>query len=714
MIPILLALVFSLQLMAAKKPVTVEAVVNAPPSRFGNVTWAPDGERFIADEHGELSVYDVRSGKSRDVVALEELERAAVKSPPPAVFDWTNRRVGEQDVQWFADGKRLLLSAGGDLFVVDIARGHFEPLTQTPETERDPKLSPDNRYVSFRRGPDLFAIEVDSKVVTRLTTNGSDILLNAQLDWVYPEELDLNTAHWWSPDSRSIAYLQFDISREPIFPQVSLLNARGLLEPERYPKAGDPNAEVRLGVVPVTGGETKWMDLGEPRGFLLARVVWSPDSRAILAERLNRVQNNLYLMLADPATGAAREILHEQDPRWINIQGEPEFLGKGDRFLWTSERAGFRHLYVYGIDGTLQKQLTSGNWEVTSVAGVDEDHGRVLFTSSEESPTERQLYAVSLDGTNKQRLSKGEGTHSISLAPKAGTYLDKYSNLTNPPRQTLYKADGTELREYKTADRNTSNEFDILPTEIVKVKASDGTLLYARMIKPVGFETGKKYPAVVMVYGGPGFQSVRNTWQGLSWDQVLAHKGFVIWQLDNRGSAGRGHQFESAIWHDMGAHELSDQKEGIQYLIAQGFVDPQRIGLYGWSYGGYMTLYTVTHAPGLIKAAIAGAPVTNWRNYDSIYTERYMGLPQDDAEGYRVSAPTLSAAGLEGTKLLMIHNVEDDNVHFQNSVQMAEALEKADKLFYMLVFSQKTHGVSGPEYKQLLDETTAFFEEHLK
>ena len=714
MIPVLLALVFSLQLMAAKKPVTVEAVFNAPPSRFGSVTWAPDGERFIANERGELSVYDVRSGKSRDVIALEELEHAAVKSPPPAVFDWTNRRVGEQDVQWFADGKRLLVSAGGDLFIVDIANGRFEPLTQTPETERDPKLSPDNRFVSFRRGPDLFTIEVDSKAVTRLTANGSDILLNGQLDWVYPEELDLNTAHWWSPDSNSIAYLQFDISREPVFPQVSLLNARGLLEPERYPKAGDPNAEVRLGVVPVTGGETKWMDLGEPRGFLLARVVWSPDSRAILAERLNRVQNNLYLMLADPATGAAREILHEQDPKWINIQGEPEFLGKGDRFLWTSERSGFRHLYVYGIDGTLQKQLTSGNWEVTSVAGVDEDRGRVLFTSSEESPTERQLYAVSLDGTNKQRLSKGEGTHSISLAPKTGAYLDKYSSLTNPPRQTLYKADGTELREYKGPDRNTSNEFDILPTEIVKVKASDGTLLYARMIKPAGFEAGKKYPAVVTVYGGPGFQSVRNAWQGLSWDQVLAHKGFVIWQLDNRGSAGRGHQFESPIWHDMGAHELNDQKEGIQYLIAQGFVDPQRIGLYGWSYGGYMTLYTVTHAPGLIKAAIAGAPVTNWRNYDSIYTERYMGLPQDDAEGYKSSAPTLSAAGLEGTKLLMIHNVEDDNVHFQNSVQMAEALEKADKLFYMLVYSQKTHGVSGPEYKQLLDETTAFFEEHLK
>lgn len=714
---LLLGLTFSLSLTAAKKPVTVDAVANAPASRFGSVTWSPDGERFIVDERGELSVYDVRSGKQRTIIALDELERAAVKAPPSPVFDWTNRHVGESDVQWFADGKRLLVAAAGDLFIVDINKGRFEALTQTADVERDPKLSPDNRYVSFRRGPNLFDIEVASKVVNQLTANGSDTLLNGQLDWVYPEELDIDTAHWWSPDSRSIAYLQFDIAREPIFPQVSLLNSHGLLEPERYPKAGDPNADVRLGVVPASGGPTTWIELGDPWNFLLARVVWSPDSHHLLAERLNRVQNNLWLLLADTATGASHTILHEEDPQWINIQGQPIFLGSGDRFLWTSESSGFRHIYLYGIDGRLQKQLTSGDWEVSAVEGVDEAHRRVLYSSTEAGPTERQLYAVSFDGANKQRLTKTEGTHSISLAPGANYYLDTWSSLNTPPRRELHKSDGAEMREVPPADRtapNESDEFDILPTEIVKVKAADGTLLYARMIKPAGFETGKKYPAVITVYGGPGFQAVHDSWQGLSWDQVLAHKGFVIWQLDNRGSSGRGHKFESVIWHDMGEHELSDQKEGIQYLIAQGFVDPARIGLYGWSYGGYMTLYTVTHAPGLIRAAIAGAPVTNWRNYDSIYTERYMGLPRDDEHGYQVSAPVNSAVGMGDTKLLMLHNVEDDNVHFQNSVQMADALEKADKQFYMVVYPEKTHGVTGPEHKQLLEETTAFFEQHLK
>jgi dipeptidyl-peptidase-4 len=568
--------------------------------------------------------------------------------------------------------------------------------------------------VSFRRGADLYSLEIPSKVTYRLTTDGSDTLLNGQADWVYPEELDLDTAHWWSPDGRYIAYLQFDTSHEPLYPQVSLLNARGVLEPERYPKAGEPNADVRIGIVPAAGGETKWMNLGDTRDYLLARVVWSPTSRAVVAERLNRVQNKLDLLLADIATGASQVILHEEDPLWINVKDGPRFLGDGQKFLWTSERSGFRHIYLYDVSGKTETRLTSGDWEVEGIAGVDESRRRIYFTSTQESPTERQLYSVGFDGMGKQRLTKGAGTHAISMSPNAAWYADDYSSLTTTRQRTFYTSDGSELRAFRTADPAPSADFDILPAEIVHVKATDGTELYGRMIKPAGFQAGKKYPAVVIVYGGPGAQYVVNRWQGLNWDQVLAHKGFVVWQLDNRGSTGRGHLFESVLYHDMGEHELSDQKDGIQYLISQGFVDPSRIGLYGWSYGGYMTLYTITHAPGLIRAAIAGAPVVNWRNYDTIYTERYMGLPDEDAEGYKKSAAVAGAANLGATKLLMIHNVEDDNVHFQNSVQMAEALEKAGKQFFMLVYPQRTHSVSGPEYKQLLEEETAFFEENLK
>jgi dipeptidyl-peptidase-4 len=696
---VLLASVAS-PVFAAKKPVTIDALVNAHASSAGHatgqITWAPDGNRFVFSDEGKLFLYDVPTGKQREVVEFAVLDRTAVAAPPSTGFDWTNRRVNENDVQWFADGKRLLVSASGDLFVVDVAKGSFMALTQTAEGERDPKLSPDNQFVSFRRGHDLWVAEVATKQATRLTADGSDTLLNAELDWVYPEELELDTAHWWSPDSQSIAYLQFDVAREPIFPQVNLLNARGVAEPERYPKAGDPNAEVRLGIVPVKGGATRWMELGDPRDGLLARVAWSLDSREVLAERLNRVQNQLDLLLADAATGAVRPVLHEEDKYWINVSDGPRFVDNG-RFLWSSERGGFRHLYLYRKDGTLEKQLTAGDWEVSSVAEVA--NGRVLFTSTESGPLERQLYEVDFAG-NRRRLSQGSGTHAVSVSPGTAYYVDDFSGLGELPRSTLYKGDGSLARVFRKPEPALSEEYEILPTEIVPVKAADGTTLYARLIWPAGFEQGKKYPAVVMVYGGPGIQKIHNSWQGLSWDQVLAHKGFAIWQMDNRGSTGRGHGFESVIFRDMGAQELEDQRAGIDALLAMGFVDSKRIGMYGWSYGGYMTLFTATHAPGLLKAAIAGAPVTDWHNYDSIYTERYMGLPAENAEAYRKSSPQTAASGLAGTRLLILHNFEDDNVHFQNSVQMADALEKAGKKFHMVVYPQRSHGVSGLARRQ--------------
>ncbi len=711
-------------LWAAKKPITVDALMRNNAGRHrheGHINWAPNGSQFVVNSEDTLKLYDVPSGKQRDILAMDKLESAAVKGEPSPVFDWTNRRVDDDPIQWFADNGRLLVEAGGDLFVVDVKSGSFDQLTKTAASERDPKLSPDNRFVSFRRGPNLYTLEFASKKLAQLTSDGSDTLLNGELDWVYPEELNLGTAHWWSPDSRSIAYLQFDIAHEPIFPQVSLLNHHGVLEPERFPQPGDPNAEVRVGVVPAGGGETRWMNFGDPRGSLIARVAWLPSGNEVAIEKLPRIQNKLDVLVANVETGVSRVFLHEEDPRWINVKGNIEFL-PDNRLLWTSERDGFRHLYLYGADGTLEKQLTSGEWQVEEVAGIDGSHGRVFFTSTEASPLERQLYVVGLDGSGKQRLTQGPGTHAISLSPTAAYYMDNYNGLKVPPRGTLFKvsprstlpkSDGAEMRVYRAPDLADANEYDILPTEIVNVKGSDGTLLYARLIKPPGFDPAKKYPAVVMVYGGPGVQEITDTWQGLSWDQVLAHRGFVIWQLDNRGSNGRGHKFESVIYHDMGAHELEDQKTGIQNLVSMGFVDPQRIGMFGWSYGGYMTLYTVTNAPGLIRAAISGAPVTNWRNYDSIYTERYMGLPDQNGEAYKTTSPITKAADLQ-SKLLILHNIEDDNVHFMNTVQMADALEKANKQFFMVVYPQKSHGVAGPVRRQMLDETTAFFEQNLK
>ena len=657
-------------------------------------------------------LYDVAAKHEKELLSLEPLQKAAIPIPEAQRFDWQNRRVSEDSLQWSDSGKELLLSVRGDLFLFTLDSGKWDQLTATAEPEHDPKLSPDGARVAFRRGHDLYNMDLASRQVTRLTEDGNPTLLNGELDWVYPEELDLGTAYWWSPDSKHIAYLQLDTAREMIYPQVALTGVRAIAEPERYPQAGTANADVHIGIISAGGGNTRWMDLGDTRGYLIARVYWTPDSSKLAIERFTRVQNELDLTLADASTGAAKSILHESDPYWINHNDLFHFLNDG-RFIWGSERDGFQHLYLYGLDGKQHKRITEGNWEVTNLAGVDEARQMLYFVSSEASPLERQLYSIKLNGKDRKRISQGAGTHGISMSPSTEYYLDTFSNITQPSRRTVNTKDGAEWSVYREMDRRLTDEYEVLPTEIVTFKGSQGTLFYARLIKPANFRSGEKYPAIVMVYGGPGAQSVRNSWSGATWDQALAQRGFVIWQMDNRGSTGRGHAFESPIYHRMGKTELADQLEGIRYLVGQGFVDPARIGIYGWSYGGYMTLYSLLNAPDVFRAGIAGAPVTNWRNYDTIYTERYLGLPSEDAEGYRASSAVEYADKLKA-KLLMVHNIEDDNVLFQNSMQMADAFERSGKLFDMVVYPQKTHGVTGELRKQLLEKTTDFFEKNLK
>jgi dipeptidyl-peptidase-4 len=712
---IVLTAVIASSLFAQKKPITIDAVIQqSHENETPPVVWSPDGKRFAYFQGSEVKLYDIAAKTEKTLLALDPLEKAAVPVPEPPRFDWQNRRVSEDSLEWTHSGKQLLLSLRGDLFIFSLDSGAWQQLTSTPEAERDPKLSPDGARVAFRRGHDLYTLEIATHQLSRLTDDGSATLLNGELDWVYPEELDLNTAYWWSPDSKRIAYLQFDITHEFVYPQVSLTGLRAVAEPERYPQAGTPNADVHVGVVPATGGATRWMDLGESRGFLISRVYWTPDATRLAIERLNRVQNHLDLLLADATFGAARPILSEADPYWINQNDLFHFVGK-DEFLWGSERDGFCHLYLYSLDGQQRKRLTEGDWEVTDVAGVDEAHQKVYFVSTEASPLDRELYSVKINGKDRTRISREPGTHQISMGPTAEYYLDTFSSVTEQPRSEVHSSDGEKWSGFRTPKTAFSDEYAMQPAETVQIKAQDGKLLYGRLIKPVNFHAGEKYPAVVIVYGGPGVQIVTNAWDAfdLEMTQPLAARGYVIWVLDNRGSSGRGHAFETPLYRRFGKTELADQLEGVRYLIAQGFVDPARIGIYGWSYGGFMTLYSLLNAPDVFRAGVAGAPVTNWRNYDTIYTERYLGLPAENPEGYRASSPIDYAAKLKA-KLLIVHNIEDDNVLFQNTVQMSDALEQAGKLFEMVIYTGKSHGVTGPAHKQLLETLADFFDKNLK
>jgi dipeptidyl-peptidase-4 len=707
-------------LFAQKKPVTIEAITATRGMEMvGPPIWAPDGKTFAYRQGRQLMLYDMAAKTAKELLSTDVLTKAAVTPPQEPRMRWENRGVREELVQWFPGGRDLLISAGRDLFIWHIDTGKYDQLTATAAEERDPKLSPDARYVAFRRNHDLYALEISSRKETRLTNDGSDTLLNGETDWVYPEELDLGTAYWWSPDSRSVAYLQFDVSREPLYPQADLRGYRAIAEPERYPQAGDPNAEVQLGVVAVSGGATRWMDVGATTHlFLLARVEWMPDSRRLAVQRLTRVQDRLDLMAADANTGETRLLLRETDPKWINVRNDLRFLSDGKRFVWTSERDGYRHIYLYSNDGQELRRLTSGPWEVRSIAGIDERTDRVYFLSSEASPMENQLYTVRFNGKDKARLTRDAGWHTVSMAPSMDYFLDTWSNFQVPTRRVLCSVRGEEYAVFRESDRRVLEEYEYVPSEVVTIKAADGrTDLFGMITRPANFQSGRKYPAMVFVYGGPGAQRIRNQFGGLMGDsgllQVLAQRGYVVWQLDNRGSTGRSHTFESAIYHSLGVTELADQKAGVDYLTSLGFVDPERIGIFGWSYGGFMTVNAMLYSPDTFRVGVAGAPVTNFVNYDTIYTERYMGLPAENAEGYKRTNLSLAAANLKGN-LMVIHNFQDDNVLFQNTLQMVDALERAGKKFELMLYTQKTHGVTGPVRRQMLESIVGYLDRTLK
>jgi dipeptidyl-peptidase-4 len=697
-----------LPVLAQKKPVTLEALKTV--KREGNPApiWAPDGKTFLFFKDNSLRVYDPAKRTSRELASTDKLDEAAVKLPEQGAYGWTNRRVESGGVAFSPSGKEVLYAGGGDLFVIHIGTGKWEQLTKTPVAEEDAKVSPDGKRVAFRRGSDLYSLEIETGKEVRLTNDGSETLLNGELDWVYPEELEIGTAYWWSPDSKSIAYLQFDTSREPVVPHEDVLGVRVQYEPERYPQAGENNADVHLGVVPANGGATRWLEIGDTRNtYLVGRAGWMPDSKSVYVARLNRVQNRLELFSIGVESNVQTLLLREVDPFWINLDGDVEFLKDGKRFLWTSEKDGFRHIYLHSMDGMEAKQLTKGDWEVRGIIAVTDD--RVFYLSDEGNPLEQHFYSLKFDGSGKTRLDKTEGFHQVSSG--GAYYLDSYSTMTSPWKTTVHSMDGAELGIYRDA---AAVEFEILPTEILKFKGPDGTELYGRLIKPKGFQPGKKYPAIVDVYGGPGVMlPVHNSWSNPGMDQVFAQRGFVVWQCENRGGQGRGHRFETAIFRNLGAAELADQVAGVKYLESLGFVDEKKVGISGWSYGGFMTLNALLNAPDVFRAGIAGAPVTSWLNYDTIYTERYMGLPKENAAAYKNTALGPKAANLKA-KLLLVHNYEDDNVLFQNSLQMTNALQNAGKLFDYMLYSQKTHGVSGAAADQMNEGMVEFFERWLK
>ncbi len=749
-----LAVLFSVLLLASApslpaKPLfggarnlTVERIYSAP-SLNGYLTdgveWEPDSRRisyFDSDGSGQdIATIDVQNGHRRVLVHSQVLAAAMPPLLPSVIQSTGLGRIEAPRYLWSPLGNALLLIGTDKLVLLDLdtmtpktlVGGNDPTSNQRSAKIDDPKFSPDGKWVSFVRDWNLWIANVATGQLRQITTGGSEALRMGDLDWLYPEELDCTTAYWWSPDSSKIAYYEMDERPVERYPIVDMSSAAGSIFYTRFPQAGTANPIVRVGVVSTDGGPTKWMDTGADTNVYLPRVVWLRDSRRVAIERLNRAQNRLELLFSDAATGASQTILTETDPYWINIADDLYFFSDGRRFLWSSERTGYRHYYLYDLSGKLIEQLTSGDWQISGNGGfgpgsashpaVDEAHGYIYFLSNKDNVLGNQLFRLSLADKSITRITKVPGVHDVLISPDDSAFVDTYSNVMTPPRQDLYRIDGSRAAVINADKVSDLGAYHLSPVQFLTVPADDGTMLEAELIRPRDFKAKKKYPVLIDVYGGPQDQHVRNNWgySDFLWDEMMAEKGYVIFSLDNRGSWGRGHAFETPIYHQFGKIELEDQLAGVKYLKSLPWVDSSRIGIWGWSYGGTMTLEALFNAPDVFKAGAAIAPVTDWRLYDTAYTERYMGLPQDNPSGYYESSPINQAQNLKG-KLLIAHGTGDDNVHFANTTELLNRFITLGRYpTDLVILPGRGHSMTDRDSRiELFRELTKFFEDNLE
>ena len=670
-----------------------------------NIHWLKDGRHYLL----------ANDAAKKDLPRLQKVDAVTGEAVP--FFDTAKMQAALKALGGIteADAKQLanrglyqlnnnetavLINWNNDLFYYELGSEKALRVTNNPEEEVGETFSPDDRMLGFVRNNNMYVYDLAAQRERRLTTDGSPKILNGRLDWVYQEELYGRgnfEAYWWSPDSTKLAYLRLDENPVHEFTVVDHIPYHQDLEVTPYPEAGDPNPIVQLGVINASGGATRWVDTykDQPSDLLIVRVSWTPDSGKVVYQAQNREQTFLDLNFASCDDGKSATVLRETSKAWVEVIDNPTWLKDGS-FLWQSARSGWTHLYHYAQDGKLLKQVTDGKWEVRSVDGVDEDKGLVYFSATEHSPIAANPYRVKLDGSGFTRLSTTEGSHRVDFNPTASLFIDNWSDVNTPTQTRLYDTDGKLIRVVAENKAEALKQYKLGTTELLQVKTRDGFVMEAQMIKPPGFDAKKKYPVLEFTYSGPHSPSVRNSWGGspYMWHQLMAQKGYIIWICDNRTASGKGVESELPVYKNFGELELRDLEDGLTWLRSQPYVDSSRIGLWGWSYGGFMTSYSLTHSQSF-KMGISGGTVSDWRNYDSIYTERYMQTPQNNPDGYKKSSPVNFARDLHG-KLLLIHGAIDDNVHVQNTVQFVYELQKAGKQFQLMLYPKSRHGVTDP------------------
>ncbi|WP_025820509.1 S9 family peptidase [Shewanella marina] len=664
----------------------------------------------------DLWQMEIKTGVKQRLIDASLLSQAELSDEEKARRE--RQRIYGQGIMeyfWADDSESILIPASGQLYHYTLATGKIKALAIGNKVATDARFSPKANYVSFVSEQNLYSYHLKTAKLTQLTFDGKGPVKNGMAEFVAQEEMDRMTGYWWAPDESAIAFTQVDESQVELVTRNEIYADGIKLTKQRYPYAGKTNASIALGIVTLADAAISWLDLGKQKDFYLPRVQWLPDSQQLSYQWQSRDQQTLHLVKqALDSDTPAQTLLTESSQAWVNLHNDLYFFKQNKQFIWGSERDGFHHLYLFDGDGKLVRALTQGQWSVDQLEYVDESSGWIYFTGRQKTVIEKQLYRVNLKGGEIELLSRRDGMHSVVFAAESATYLDYFNSLTQPPQISLHDSDGQQI--LWVSENKIDKQHPLYPfwglwqqPQFGELNASDGQTLHYRLFKPVDFNPKHRYPVVVRVYGGPGAQLVTNSWSSHDYfTQYLLQQGYVVFQLDNRGSAHRGTQFEQVIYGHLGEVELADQKLGVDYLRQLDFIDSQKIAIYGHSYGGYMALMAAFKAPDYFRAAIAGAPVSDWTLYDTHYTERYLGHPDNNKAGYQASSVMPYLDNYQ-QGLLIYHGMADDNVLFENSTRVYKGLQDKAALFQMIDYPGSKHSMRGNKVRTHLYKSLAHF-----
>ncbi len=697
---ILIGLLMSSLFSFSQKQITVEDIYSKGTFRSQSVygiNWMNDGSYYSALEKNNIVKYDVTTGEQVETI----LDASTLDT-----------EVGISSYEFSADENYILLLTDRQ----SIFRRSYTAIfyLYNRETKSLQKLeedriayatvSPDGTKVAYTKNNNLFYVNLDDMLVVQVTNDGQrNSIINGSTDWVYEEELSFTKAFFWSPDSKKLAYYRFDESQVPEYTMQKW--NKGALYPEnftyKYPKAGEKNAEIQILVYHLDSKKKTNVDIGVETDIYIPRINWTFDANVLSVRRMNRLQNQLDILHANADTGKTSLILQDKSDTYVDLEltDDLTYLNDGKHILLASEKSGYKHLYLYTIEGKLVRQITQGNWEVSTFVGIDQASKKktIYFTSKEESPLETYFYAIDLNGKNKRKLSTHTGANRVNMSNSFKYYINYFSNSTTPNTVELYATKGNKILkrlENNAKLKAVAREYGLVTKEFYTFKNEVGNDLNGYMLKPANFDSTKKYPVLMFQYSGPGSQQVSNSWGGGNgyWHQMLVQKGYIISVVDGRGTGGRGAKFKKQTYRNLGRMEVEDQIASAKYLGSLPYVDATRIGIWGWSYGGYMSSLALEEGADVFAMAIAVAPVTSWRYYDTIYTERFLSTPQDNPEGYDNNSPVTHAGKIKG-KLLLVHGTGDDNVHFQNAVALQDKLISEGIQFQSFYYPDRAHGI---------------------